>query len=238
MIEDYDGADQTTGEITDASMAVDRADTSYPFAGSGKNAKFTWSGGATTNKYGCQYFDSAELELYIQVGKFRISVLPTTSGYDTRIIAFTASSGGGSSLANFGIYNDGGTSKWMVYCHDNESFVRVVSTGDAVQANKDYVIKARFVRHDTDGVAQLWVDGELVAELTTIICTRVMACVNWGFIYSDFNANTISYMDNIVIDTEDVGWGGGLVNGVAPFNISSLNGVATTSIKEFMGLKG
>lgn len=242
MTEDYEGADQSDGTRVDADCTLDRQDQEHPLSPT-HNLEVARTGGAILNWYICQYKAIGAVdEGYVQLGLFRVDDLPTGDGENIRFISISDETGGGSSLFNAVIHDDNGTVKWGIYTRDDGSFVLTLSTGALPLPNTDYKVKVYFKRHATEGVFTLYVDDVEVATRTTIISTRNADYVSWGYIYSDFDGPTSAFIDDVIIDEDDIveeeGWDGGTFNGVDPATIGCINCVDRANIGTINGVGG
>jgi hypothetical protein len=250
MSESFEGSVQyTSTNNTDAThITITTNDTTYPYKGI-YNLKIVNTGAAVTNQYGNIYKTISAEDVWIAVHNVRVTALPSTSG-EYRFITGSEDAGGGTSIFNFGIYNDGGVVKWFEE-HRNDSGAGEVSvinystSSPAIAINRNYQILLHMSRSASVGEFEVWVGSEGLGKWKIVNLSslnndgRAFNCLSFGFSYSDLPNPVTLYMDRIIIANSEISldrWEGGNIDGADGWLFSSKNGVALKDIESINGI--
>ncbi len=176
----------------------------YPQSGAYHSRFFSNGASSVENAY-CSKDISAS-EIYIR-GYFRIVYGLNQIGTDARFY-FLRLTAGGSTIATAGLRASNSGLVWNSLVRDGQSWVDVSSDVASIQMNRWYCVELHWKKDATQGLMELYIDGQLVAKTSNINTSYFgnADIVNFGLV-SDTNTRTnlIIYGDTFKASNSYVG---------------------------------
>jgi len=187
---DLTGWDSTTGGVANQNGRLE-----VTVDGSGGSQDYIVEGGDITDR----------TEYYMSWKRYYNAITTINSGHQMQ-------GGGFSGVLHVGLYNDGGTYKHKVTTYDDSASATNTTTSATISTGQWYEIciywKASTGAGNDDGIAKVWIDGELVHDVSNLDTdTMDVAAVKLGNNYCHSEVDMVFYEDDLSVGTSYSGNG-------------------------------
>lgn len=200
--EDLESVNNFSGSVTSTDCTVVGTNTSYPYSGT-KNVKCVVPANRSGNH--AHYYEY--LGIAGSWGE-RVNISAKNVRWNTELenngdrfwIISSGRTQSGMGAAYAGVYRSGGVDYWEVYYYDNGLTQELTAT--EATPNVNHRVELAIYRDNSNGYVYLWVDGALVANLTSKDTLqagdRYLNYARFGLHYADSPGTTdlILYMDD------------------------------------------